>query len=234
MPKDEAKKVLASGICACPPSESAANSRSASASSAAVSDSAKPWKLGWPVHRPSDASSVESRPRPDRTRGRGCPGSASASRPGRRWRRGRTPRPPRSDRRRTDRAGLALASLLGVIAARWRPIRNRARAAAADAAAPLPPANANRSSGSNVRACDSLPARDRSEVMTNERTCSRHTRSDISRGAGKARGERDWPRSAVEQGQAVFERSDVRAAQPPRCSTNQSRAAALAWSKSAT
>src|SRR5260221_198027 len=44
MPKRGEKKVLASGICTWPPSPSAAKSRSASASFATVSDSAKPWR----------------------------------------------------------------------------------------------------------------------------------------------------------------------------------------------
>ena len=39
---------------------SAANSRSASASSGTVSDSEKPWKPGSPWHRPSDAITVVS------------------------------------------------------------------------------------------------------------------------------------------------------------------------------
>ena len=42
MPKRGEKKVLVSGICTWPPSASAANSRSASASSGTVSDSEKP------------------------------------------------------------------------------------------------------------------------------------------------------------------------------------------------
>ena len=44
MPKREEKKVLVNGICTCPPSASAANNRSASASFGTVSDSEKPWK----------------------------------------------------------------------------------------------------------------------------------------------------------------------------------------------
>ena len=52
MPKREEKKVLVSGICTCPPSARAANSRSASASSGAESDSEKPWKLGLPEASP--------------------------------------------------------------------------------------------------------------------------------------------------------------------------------------
>ena len=42
------KKVSVSGICTCPPSDRAANIRSASASSAAVTLSAKPWKFDVP------------------------------------------------------------------------------------------------------------------------------------------------------------------------------------------
>ena len=45
MPKRGEKNVLFIGICTCPPSTSAANSRCASASFAAVSDSENPWKL---------------------------------------------------------------------------------------------------------------------------------------------------------------------------------------------
>jgi hypothetical protein len=55
MPNRGEKKVLASGICSCPPLARAVNKRSASASSAANSDNAKPWKTGLPSARPSDA-----------------------------------------------------------------------------------------------------------------------------------------------------------------------------------
>ena len=55
MPKRGEKNVLPSGICTCPPSASALNMRSASASSLAETDSAKPWNIGLPWARPSDA-----------------------------------------------------------------------------------------------------------------------------------------------------------------------------------
>src|SRR5207245_10366193 len=58
MPKRGEKKVLVNGICTCPPSARAANSRSASASSGTVSESEKPWKLGRPEHWPSEAITV--------------------------------------------------------------------------------------------------------------------------------------------------------------------------------
>src|SRR5919108_548020 len=59
MPKREEKKVLVNGICTCPPSARAANSRSASASLGTVSDSEKPWKFGrpWPCAYSRRASS---------------------------------------------------------------------------------------------------------------------------------------------------------------------------------
>src|SRR5216684_1137979 len=60
MPKRGEKKVLLNAICTCPPSARAANSRSASASSAAVKDSAKPRKSGCPRQRPSDPSTIVS------------------------------------------------------------------------------------------------------------------------------------------------------------------------------
>ena len=44
IPKRADQNVLASGICTCPPSASAANFRSASASFATVSEREKPWK----------------------------------------------------------------------------------------------------------------------------------------------------------------------------------------------
>ncbi len=43
IPKRGEKKVCVNGICTCPPSARAANSRSPSASSATASDSEKPW-----------------------------------------------------------------------------------------------------------------------------------------------------------------------------------------------
>ena len=55
MPNRGEKKVLVSGICTCPPSASALNMRSASASSLAETDSAKPLNIGLPSARPSDA-----------------------------------------------------------------------------------------------------------------------------------------------------------------------------------
>jgi hypothetical protein len=48
------KNVLANGIRTWPPSASAANTRSASASLLAVSDSEKPWNSVLPPHSPSD------------------------------------------------------------------------------------------------------------------------------------------------------------------------------------
>src|SRR5262245_26917713 len=60
MPKRGDQKVLVSGICTCPPSASAPNTRSASASCATASDSPKPWKLGRPSQRPSEAITVVS------------------------------------------------------------------------------------------------------------------------------------------------------------------------------
>jgi hypothetical protein len=60
MPKREEKKVLVNGIYTCPPSARETNSRSASASLGTVSDSEKPWKLGRPSHRPSEANTVVS------------------------------------------------------------------------------------------------------------------------------------------------------------------------------
>src|SRR6185436_10783596 len=59
IPKRFEKKVFIIGACTCPPSASAANKRSASASVAAVSDSENPLKLGLPVHCPSDAMMTE-------------------------------------------------------------------------------------------------------------------------------------------------------------------------------
>jgi hypothetical protein len=53
MPNFGDQKVLASGICTEPPSASAANRRSASASLAASSDSEKPLNTGLPSQRPS-------------------------------------------------------------------------------------------------------------------------------------------------------------------------------------
>src|SRR5262249_20304468 len=60
MPTRGEKKVLASGIVTWPPSASAANFLSASASSFAAIDSAKPSNFGLPVLRPSDDMIVVS------------------------------------------------------------------------------------------------------------------------------------------------------------------------------
>src|ERR1700730_7716105 len=60
IPKRGEKKVLVSGICTCPPSASALNRRSASASLGTVSDSDIPWKPGLPWQAPSDAITVVS------------------------------------------------------------------------------------------------------------------------------------------------------------------------------
>jgi hypothetical protein len=50
-----AKKVLPSGMRTSPPSESALNMRSASASSLALTESEKPSNFGLPCAQPSDA-----------------------------------------------------------------------------------------------------------------------------------------------------------------------------------
>src|SRR5262249_44474338 len=55
IPKRGEKNVLVSGIVTFPPFDSALNKRSASASSLASSESAKPLKSGWPLFSPSDA-----------------------------------------------------------------------------------------------------------------------------------------------------------------------------------
>src|SRR5258706_64988 len=60
MPKRGEKNVSESGICTCPPSPRAANSRSAAAMSIAVMDSENPWNSGLPWHRPSDAMTLVS------------------------------------------------------------------------------------------------------------------------------------------------------------------------------
>ena len=60
MPKRGENKVLVSGICTCPPSASALNRRSASASLGTVSDSEMPWKPGLPWQAPSDAITIVS------------------------------------------------------------------------------------------------------------------------------------------------------------------------------
>ena len=60
MPKRGEKKVLFIGICTCPPSPSAANSRSASGSVLTVIDREKPWKSGLPLQWPSEAMIVVS------------------------------------------------------------------------------------------------------------------------------------------------------------------------------
>ena len=57
MPKRDEKNVFAIGIFTLPPSASALNIRSASASLAALSASEMPLKFGLPVQRPSDISS---------------------------------------------------------------------------------------------------------------------------------------------------------------------------------
>jgi hypothetical protein len=51
---------LSKRICTCPPSASALNRRSASASLETVSDSDIPWKPGLPWQAPSDAITVVS------------------------------------------------------------------------------------------------------------------------------------------------------------------------------
>src|SRR5262249_23606463 len=60
MPKRGEKKVLPSGMCTCPPSASAANSRSASASFLALSAREKPLNSGLPWAIPSDAMTAVS------------------------------------------------------------------------------------------------------------------------------------------------------------------------------
>src|SRR5215510_9701434 len=55
IPKRGEKKVLVIGIVTLPPDDKALNRRSASASSLASSESAKPLKSGWPLFSPSDA-----------------------------------------------------------------------------------------------------------------------------------------------------------------------------------
>src|SRR5206468_4259422 len=60
MPNRCEKKVLLKGICTCPPSAKALNNFSASASVGTPSESENPWKLGFPVQRPSEAITVVS------------------------------------------------------------------------------------------------------------------------------------------------------------------------------
>ena len=60
MPKRDEKKVFCSGICTWPPSASALNRFSASASSATVSDNEKPANAGLPLQWPSEAITVVS------------------------------------------------------------------------------------------------------------------------------------------------------------------------------
>src|SRR5258706_5236057 len=60
IPKRGDQNVLASGICTCPPSASAANIRSAWAASVTVRDSENPWKPGCPEQVPSDAMTTAS------------------------------------------------------------------------------------------------------------------------------------------------------------------------------
>src|SRR5262245_37099105 len=55
IPKRGEKNVLVIGIVTFPPDDRALNRRSASASSLASSESAKPLKSGWPLFSPSDA-----------------------------------------------------------------------------------------------------------------------------------------------------------------------------------
>src|SRR6185369_5517966 len=58
MPKSGDQNVLAKAICTCPPSDSAAYRRFASASSVNESDREKPRKDGGPSQRPSETMSV--------------------------------------------------------------------------------------------------------------------------------------------------------------------------------
>ena len=60
IPNRGEKKVLASGICTCPPSASALKSRSAVGMSATVIVSEKPVKEGLPWQWPSEAITTES------------------------------------------------------------------------------------------------------------------------------------------------------------------------------
>ena len=60
IPNAVAKNVLPSGICTCPPSESARNLRSASSLFFTSRERAKPWKPGLPCMRPSETITVAS------------------------------------------------------------------------------------------------------------------------------------------------------------------------------
>src|SRR5215469_1921446 len=58
MPKAGEKNVWLRGAPTCPPSESAANRFFASTSVGTINETANPWKLAFPLQRPSDIITI--------------------------------------------------------------------------------------------------------------------------------------------------------------------------------